>query len=134
MAADLYGEMQLEANPPARHRWRDYLPGILVTAIAALAAAWLADHYAAPIVLMGLLIGLALSFLSQDTRTHARTELMSLTALRIGTVIVCTRIPVAQLVGLGTLTFAMLVLILHAVCKSSCRESVCKFVLVMVET
>src|SRR3546814_19244205 len=33
MAADLYGEMQLEANPPARHRWRDYLPGILVTAI-----------------------------------------------------------------------------------------------------
>ena len=66
MAADLYGEMQLEAHPPARRRWRDYLPGVLVTAIAALAAAWLADHYAAPIVLMGLLIGLSLSFLSQD--------------------------------------------------------------------
>jgi len=32
MAADLYGEMQLEAHPPARRRWRDYLPGILVTA------------------------------------------------------------------------------------------------------
>ena len=52
MAADLYGEMQLEANPPARHRWRDYLPGILVTAIAALAAdmpsgagAWAKEHW-----------------------------------------------------------------------------------------
>ena len=56
MAADLYGEMQLEAVPPAKRRLRDYLPGAFVTAIAALAAAWLADHYAAPLVLMGLLI------------------------------------------------------------------------------
>src|SRR3546814_9243631 len=103
--------MQLEANPPARHRWRDYLPGILVTAIAALAAAWLADHYAAPIVLMGLLIGLALSFLSQDKRTHAGLDLMSQTALRIGIVLVGARITAEQLVELGPLPFAMLVLI-----------------------
>ena len=103
MAADLYGEMQLEANPPARHRWRDYLPGSLVTAIAALAAAWLADHYAAPIVLMGLLIGLALSFLSQDKRTHAGLDLMSQTALRIGIVLVGARITAGQLAELGPL-------------------------------
>ena len=86
MAADLYGEMQLEAHPPAKRRWRDYLPGVLVSAIAALAAAWLADHYAAPLVLMGLLIGLAMSFLSQDRRTHAGLDLMSQTALRIGSI------------------------------------------------
>ena len=115
MAADLYGEMQLEANPPARHRWRDYLPGILVTAIAALAAAWLADHYAAPIVLMGLLIGLALSFLSQDKRTHAGLDLMSQTALRIGIVLVGARITAGQLAELGALPFALLVLIMLAV-------------------
>ena len=115
MAADLYGEMQLEANPPARHRWRDYLPGILVTAIAALAAAWLADHYAAPIVLMGLLIGLALSFLSQDKRTHAGLDLMSQTALRIGIVLVGARITAGQLAELGPLPFALLVLIMLAV-------------------
>lgn len=115
MAADLYGEMQLEANPPARHRWRDYLPGILVTTIAALAAAWLADHYAAPIVLMGLLIGLALSFLSQDKRTHAGLDLMSQTALRIGIVLVGARITAEQLAELGPLPFALLVLIMLAV-------------------
>ena len=33
---------------------------------------------------MGLLIGLAMSFLSQDKRTHAGLDLMSQTALRIG--------------------------------------------------
>lgn len=115
MAADLYGEMQLEANPPARHRWRDYLPGSLVTAIAALAAAWLADHYAAPIVLMGLLIGLALSFLSQDKRTHAGLDLMSQTALRIGIVLVGARITAGQLAELGPLPFALLVVIMLAV-------------------
>jgi uncharacterized integral membrane protein (TIGR00698 family) len=115
MAADLYGEMQLEAHPPQRRRWRDYLPGALVTAIAALAAAWLADHYAAPIVLMGLLIGLAMSFLSQDSRTHAGLDLMSQTALRIGIVLVGARITTGQLAELGPLPFALLVLIMLAV-------------------
>ncbi|HWT43502.1 MAG TPA: putative sulfate exporter family transporter, partial [Sphingopyxis sp.] len=115
MAADLYGEMQLEAHPPARRRWRDYLPGVLVTAMAALAAAWLADHYAAPIVLMGLLIGLALSFLSQDRRTHAGLDLMSQTALRVGIVLVGARITAEQLIELGPLPFALLVVIMLAV-------------------
>lgn len=115
MAADLYGEMQLEVHPPQRRRWRDFLPGVLVTGIAALAAAWLADHYAAPLVLMGLLIGLAMSFLSQDKRTHAGLDLMSQTALRIGIVLVGARITAGQLVELGPLPFALLVLIMLAV-------------------
>lgn len=115
MAADLYGEMQLEAQPPSRRRWRDYLPGAFVTAIAALAAAWLADHYAAPLVLMGLLIGLAMSFLSQDKRTHAGLDLMSQTALRFGIVLVGARITAEQLVELGPLPFALLVLIMLTV-------------------
>ena len=112
MAADLYGEMQLEANPPARHRWQAYFPGVLVTAIAALAAGWLADHYAVPIVLMGLLIGLALSFLSQDRRTHAGLDLMSQTALRTGIVLIGARITAQQLADLGPLPFALLALIM----------------------
>lgn len=115
MAADLYGEMQLEERPPTRRRWRDYWPGVLVTAIAALAAAWLADHYAAPLVLMGLLIGLAMSYLSQDPRTHAGLDLMSQTALRIGIVLVGARITADQLAELGPLPFALLVLIMLAV-------------------
>src|SRR3546814_9135241 len=83
--------------------FRSYLPGVSFTAIAAIAAAWLADHYAAPIVLMGLLIGLSLSFLSQDKRTHAGLDLLSQTALRIGIVLVGARITAAQLAELGPL-------------------------------
>lgn len=112
MAADLYGELQLEAAPPSKRRWRDYLPGIMVTAIAALAAAWLADHYAVPIVLMGLLIGLALSFLSQDPSTHAGLDLLSQTALRIGIVLVGARITAEQFAELGFLPFLLLVVIM----------------------
>ena len=115
MAADLYGELQLEAHPPARRRVRDYAPGALVAGIAALAAAWLSDHYAAPIVLMGLLIGLSLSFLSQDKRTHAGLDLLSQTALRIGIVLVGARITAAQMAELGPLPFALLVAIMLAV-------------------
>jgi len=115
MAADLYGEMHLEAPPPAKRRWRDYLPGALVTAIAALAAAWLADHYAAPLVLMGLLIGLAMSFLSQDKRTHAGLDLMSQTTLRIGIVLVGARITAGQFAELGPLPFALLIVIMLTV-------------------
>ncbi len=115
MAADLYGELQLETTPPAARRWHDYFPGAFATAIAALAAAWLADHYGAPLVLMGLLIGLAMSFLSQDKRTHAGLDLMSQTALRIGIVLVGARITAEQLVELGPLPFALLVVIMLAV-------------------
>src|SRR3546814_17402158 len=64
---------------------------------------------------MGLLIGLALSFLSQDKRTHAGLDLMSQTALRIAIVLVGARITAEQLVELGPLPFAMLVLIMLAV-------------------
>src|SRR3546814_13012161 len=102
MAAVLYGELLLEQAPPARRRVRDYLPGASVTAIAALAAAWLADHYAAPIVLMGLLIGLSLSFLSQDRRTHAGPDLLSQTPLRIGIALVGARTTPAHLAELRT--------------------------------
>lgn len=115
MAADLYGELQLETTPAAARRWHDYFPGAFATAIAALAAAWLADHYGAPLVLMGLLIGLAMSFLSQDKRTHAGLDLMSQTALRIGIVLVGARITAEQLVELGPLPFALLVVIMLAV-------------------
>jgi phospho-N-acetylmuramoyl-pentapeptide-transferase len=57
-AADLYGDL-LDVAPSMPLGWRAYFPGLLLTAIASLAAAYLAEHYGAPIMLMGLLIGLA---------------------------------------------------------------------------
>ena len=37
-----------------------------ICAIASIAAAWLSEHYGMPIILMGLLIGLALNFAAMD--------------------------------------------------------------------
>lgn len=107
--ADLYGELLLAETSAVPRRARDYWPGIAVVGAAALAAAWLADHYRVPLVLMGLLIGLALSFVSQDKRTHAGLDLMSQTALRIGIVLLGARITLDQFAALGIAPFAALV-------------------------
>lgn len=106
--ADLYGELLLAESGPQPRRISDYWPGVAVVAAAALAAAWLADHYAAPLVLMGLLFGLALSFVSQDRRTHAGLDLLSQTALRWGIVLLGARITVDQFAALGLAPFAAL--------------------------
>lgn len=106
--ADLYGDLLLAEAGPQSRRIADYWPGAAVVAAAALAAAWLADHYAVPLVLMGLLIGLALSFVSQDRRTHAGLDLMSQTALRWGIVLLGARITLDQFAALGFAPFAAL--------------------------
>lgn len=106
--ADLYGEILLAETGPQPRRLADYWPGVAVVGAAALAAAWLADHYAVPLVLMGLLIGLALSFVSQDRRTHAGLDLMSQTALRWGIVLLGARITLDQFAALGVAPFAAL--------------------------
>jgi uncharacterized integral membrane protein (TIGR00698 family) len=107
--ADLYGELLLAETGPQPRRAADYWPGVAVVGAAALAAAWIADHYAVPLVLMGLLIGLSLSFVSQDKRTHAGLDLMSQTALRIGIVLLGARITLDQFAALGLAPFAALV-------------------------
>ena len=44
-AADLYGDIQAEETSS----WRHYPAGLLVTGLASLAAAYLSDHYGAPV-------------------------------------------------------------------------------------
>jgi uncharacterized integral membrane protein (TIGR00698 family) len=59
-------------------------------------------------LIIGLLIGLALSFVSQDRRTHAGLDLMSQTALRWGIVLLGARITLDQFAALGVAPFAAL--------------------------
>ncbi len=114
MAADLYGELMLAA-PTRRVRVRDYLPGLAVAGATALAAAWLSDHYGPPLVLMGLLLGLALSFVSHDARTHAGLDALSQTGLRLGIVLLGMKVTLSQLAALGLWPFALLIGIMAAV-------------------
>jgi uncharacterized integral membrane protein (TIGR00698 family) len=104
-AADLYGDL-LDVAPSVAFGWRAYLPGLLLTGIASLAAAYLAEHYGAPIMLMGLLIGLAFNFANADARLHAGLGFASKTLLRWGIVLVGLQVTFGQIASLGAPAFA----------------------------
>ncbi len=104
LAADLYGDV-LDTAPAPRLRATAYLPGLMITIVAALAAAYLSEHYGAPIMLMGLLIGLAFNFANADARLHAGLGFASKTLLRWGIVLVGLQVTFAQIVGLGIPAF-----------------------------
>ncbi|WP_328600563.1 YeiH family protein [Pontixanthobacter aquaemixtae] len=112
--ADLYGEMQL-AEPAAKRTIGSYVPGLVLVAVAALASLWLSEHYGPPAILMGLLIGLALNFVSADKRLSAGLDLASQTLLRIGIVLLGLRITFAEISGLGVSPFVMLIGIMTVV-------------------
>ena len=104
-AADLYGDL-LDAAPVPEAGLRSYLPGLLIAGVASLAAAYLAENYGAPIMLMGLLIGLAFNFVNADTRLHPGLGFASKTLLRWGIVLVGLQITFAQIAALGVPAFA----------------------------
>jgi uncharacterized integral membrane protein (TIGR00698 family) len=105
VAADLYGDI-LDVGPTVTLKWRAYLPGLLIAAITALAAAYLSEHYGAPIMLMALLIGLAFNFANADTRLHPGLGFASETLLRWGIVLVGLQVTFSQIAGLGAPAFA----------------------------
>ncbi len=106
-AADLY----CDVPPPTRPRLSEYVPGLVVTALAALAAAYIAERYGAPLTMMALLIGLALNFLSADSRLDAGLALASRTLLRVSIVLLGTRVTFEQMGALGPISFAALLVI-----------------------
>lgn len=119
-AADLFGDLlEVESSPQrVRPRLLTYLPGLAITTLAALAAAWLGDHYHAPLMLMGLLIGLAFNFLNADARLHPGLGLASKTLLRWGIVLVGLQVTVWQIAALGWPSFvaigAMILVVMAA--------------------
>jgi len=109
-AADLFNDLEPE---PAK-RWTEVMPGLIVAALATMAAGFVADHYGAPLTLMALLIGLALNFLGADARMASGLGFASRTLLRWGIVLVGARVTIGQIVGLGPMTLIAVVLILLA--------------------
>jgi uncharacterized integral membrane protein (TIGR00698 family) len=105
LAADLYGDV-LDTAPQQALGLRAYFPGLALTGVAALAAAYLSEHYGAPIMLMGLLIGLAFNFANTDARLHPGLGFASKTLLRWGIVLVGLQVTFGQIAGLGWIAFA----------------------------
>ena len=105
MGADLYGDIL----PDPERTWRDYPRGLLVVTAGTLAAAFIADRYGAPLTLMALLVGLALNFLSADSRLAPGTGFASRQLLRIGIVLVGVRITFEQIWALGPVALACVI-------------------------
>ena len=80
---------------------RSLVPGLLVTALVAMAAAFLGSHYKGSMLLFALLLGLALHFVSEDKRCAEGVQFASSTVLRLGVALLGLRLTVEHVVTLG---------------------------------
>ncbi|MDC0948875.1 putative sulfate exporter family transporter [Gammaproteobacteria bacterium] len=90
-------------------RARELAPGILIAVIVALAGQFIADHYGAPAMLMALVFGMALRFLSEEGRCVAGIAFSARTLLRIGVALLGIRISLALAEELGIGVIAIVV-------------------------
>jgi uncharacterized integral membrane protein (TIGR00698 family) len=117
-AGDLYGEMVLSdaaaATPAVRKPLSRFVPGLAICAIASAAAAWLSQNYGVPVILAGLLLGLALNFVTGDPRTRDGLDLTSRHGLRAGIVLLGAQVTVMQIATMGAVPFFGLALVMAA--------------------
>ena len=84
-------------------------PGLLVCATVALAARFMAEHYGSPVMLMALLLGMALNFLSSHGACAAGIDLCARQLLRVGVALLGLRISFEQVGALGWAPVAVVV-------------------------
>jgi uncharacterized integral membrane protein (TIGR00698 family) len=82
-------------------RGRELFPGLLASGVVAAAAAFLGQHYGAPVMLFALLLGMAMSFLSAGGPAAAGIEFAARTVLRVGVALLGLRITVEQIAAMG---------------------------------
>jgi uncharacterized integral membrane protein (TIGR00698 family) len=97
------------AEPSWRTTIRAIYPGALVALTIALASTWLSQHYGAPVMLFALLFGMAFHFLHEEGRCIPGIEFSSKTVLRLGVALLGARITAGQILGLGTMPIATVV-------------------------
>jgi uncharacterized integral membrane protein (TIGR00698 family) len=82
-------------------RLRALFPGVMACGVVAAAAAFLGQHYGAPVLLFALLLGLAMNFLSADGPCAPGIEFCARTLLRFGVALLGLRITGSQVGALG---------------------------------
>lgn len=91
-------------------KFKALVPGVLLSGVVAIAAMFLSEHYGAPVMLFALLLGMALSFLSQETRCVAGLEFSARQVLRWGVALLGLRITAGQVMALGWPPVVMVVI------------------------
>jgi uncharacterized integral membrane protein (TIGR00698 family) len=82
-------------------RGRALLPGLSATIVVAAAAAFLAEHYRAPLMLLALLLGMSMNFLATQSACKPGIDLAARGVLRIGVALLGVRITFEQIAQLG---------------------------------
>ena len=77
-------------------------PGVLASIVVAAAATFLSQHYAAPVMLFALLLGMAMNFLSAEGPCAPGIEFTAKQVLRVGVALLGLRITVAQVANAVT--------------------------------
>ena len=85
-------------------------PGMAMSAVVAVAAMFLAEHYGAPVMLFALLLGMAVNFLSDDERCKPGIEFVARQVLRWGVALLGLKITLDQVQSLGWQSVFMVVL------------------------
>jgi len=101
--------MSASAFTALNTRGRELLPGFIVSVIVAAAATFLSEHYGAPVMLFALLLGMALNFLSGDSKCKPGIEFTAREVLRIGVALLGMRITLGQIAELGWQPVALIV-------------------------
>ena len=82
-------------------RGRSLFPGVIASAVVAAAAAFLGQHYKAPVLLFALLLGMVMNFLSDGGACTPGIEFAGRQLLRIGVALLGLRITAHQVAALG---------------------------------
>lgn len=85
-------------------------PGLVMSAVVAIAALFLAEHYGAPVMLFALLLGMAVNFLSDDGRCKPGIEFVARHVLRWGVALLGLKITADQVQSMGWQPVLMVVL------------------------
>ncbi|WP_428641364.1 YeiH family protein [Roseibium sp.] len=95
---------------PLKDRANQLFPGIAIAGLVAVAAQFLNEHYGAPAMLMAILLGMPLNFLSEEPRTSEGISFAARTLLRVGVALLGVRISVEMVQQLGLPFLALVIL------------------------
>ncbi len=101
--------MNTLALSATQQRIRTLAPGFVVSLIVGAAAGFLSEHYAAPVMLFALLLGMALNFLAVDGPCKAGIEFSARAVLRLGVALLGMRITLEQIASLGWKPVALVI-------------------------
>ncbi|MDM7458234.1 MAG: putative sulfate exporter family transporter [Paracoccus sp. (in: a-proteobacteria)] len=88
-------------SPMTLTRTRALLPGVMLAVTIAMAAQFLSANYGAPVMLMAILLGMPLHFLSQDTRAAPGIDFAARGLLRLGVARLGLRVSLDMVQAIG---------------------------------